>query len=435
MPLYNMHSELNEFYEKHVRLKDEIKHLRKLRDINLNRVKEGLKELDKPAFVKYLEQGSIAMSTANKAPDNDYDIDIAVIFEKDGLPATALDARKRVAEALKKKATGFTKEPEARTNAVTVHYSDGYHVDIAVYRRSEDWLGNEILEHAGPDWAKRDPKEITDWFIKDVKEQSPSEDNCWWGKPEVALGQMRRIVRWIKCFTKAREDWDLPGGLVISTLVSECYKSDAKRDDVALYETLEAIKNRLDITCKVYNPTDSYSELTEKQKFLKQVERLKKRLATTLTKLESLTKDNCTEEKAKKAWNYLFQHEFWESSESSGDSVQKNSADVISITMGTAKRKKSILTAKSIHSKCVLAKGIHLRFDAETTIPRPFEVNWRVENSGDEAEDAEQLTHSTKSDSLTQWEQTAYRGRHKMVCEILQGGRVVASTTKIVNIR
>ena len=429
-----MHSELNEFYNEHVRLKDEINKLRELRDINLTRISEGLVLLGKPNFKKNLLQGSIAMHTANRAQGNDYDIDIAVIFKKDELPASALDARKRVAEALNKKASGFTKEPEARTNAVTVWYADGYHVDIAVYRRSKDFWGNEILEHAGADWATRDPKTITDWFIKAVKDQSPSESI--WLKPEVEQRQMRRIVRWIKSFTKAREGWNLPGGLVISTLVAECYKPDDVRDDVALYSTIEAIKNRLDVYCNVYNPTDYSKELTEKQKFLTQVKNLKKRLGSVITKLAPLFKDDCTDAKAKKAWNYFFQNNFWISENLITESMTKSlSTYSVNLNMGIANSYEGSLKAVSVASGRFLPKGVHLKFTAATNVPYPYEVNWKVVNSGDEAEEAQQLSHELTTSKLVNWERTAFRGKHKMICEIVRHGAVIAASEMRVNIR
>lgn len=429
-----MHSELNEFYNEHVRLKDEKDKLKELKLTNLKRLTDGLSELGKPNFVKSLLQGSIAMHTANKSENNDYDIDIAVIFEKDDLPASALNARKRVAEAINKKASGFTKDPEARTNAVTVWYADGYHVDIAVYRRSEDWFGNEILEHAGADWAERDPKAITDWFIQEVKDQSPSA--TIFSKPEVEVRQMRRIVRWIKSFTKSREGWNLPGGLVVSALVAECYEPDNDRDDVALYNTITAIKNRLDGYCTVYNPTDASKELTEKQQFLTQVKNLKKRFGSVITKLEPLFKDDCTDAKARKAWNYLFQHSYWSTENLVADSLSKSlSAYSVSLSMGTANSYAGRLRAASVMNGRFLPKGIHLKFTATTNVPQPYEVNWKVENSGDEAEEAQQLSHEITTRQLINWERTSFRGKHKMICEIVQHGTVVAESEMRVNIR
>ncbi len=434
MTQYNMHSQLNEFYNEHVRLKGERDTLKELKLTNLKRLTDGLSELEKPNFIKDLLQGSIAMHTANKSENNDYDIDIAVIFEKDDLPASALNARKRVAEALNKKASGFTKDPEARTNAVTVWYSDGYHVDIAVYRRSKDWLGNEILEHAGADWAERDPKAITDWFTQAVKDKSPKA--TVWSKPKVEIRQMRRIVRWIKAFTKAREGWNLPGGLVISVLVAECYKPDNDRDDIALYNTLVAIKNRLDIYPTVYNPTDSSKDLTEKQKFLTQVKSLKKRLGSVKNKLEPLFKGDCTYAKARKAWNYLFQHSYWSNEVLVAEALSKNlSIFFVNLNMGIANTKEGRLKAASVASGRFLPKGVHLKFTAVTNVPYPYDINWKVENSGDEAEEAQELSHERTTGQLINWEHTAYRGKHKMICEIVRDGTVVAESEMRVNIR
>mgnify|MGYP000166491310 CR=1 FL=1 len=433
MSQYNMHSELNEFYEKNVRLKGEIDRLRELRDTNLNRLSDGLKALDRPNFTKSLLQGSIAMHTANKAPNNDYDIDIAVIFEKDDLPASPLEARKRVAAAIKEKATGFSQEPEARANAVTIWYADGYHVDIAVYRRYKNWLGFEVLEHAGTEWAERDPKAITDWFINDVTEQSPSEGI--FVTPGVAPKQMRRIVRWIKAFTKAREGWILPGGLVISTLVSECYKPHNDRDDIALYNTLEAIKSRLDYDCTVNNPTDSSKELTEKQKFLTEVKNLKKRLGSVLSKLEALFKDDCDDSKAQKAWNYMFQHDYWTPEATNLNKSANDSRYTLDLKMGIAQSQGGLLTGRNVKSGCFLPKRKHLKFEVNTNVPKPYTVKWTAINTGEEAEAANHMGHTSTSENLTHWERTAYRGKHELVCEIMKQGSVVVSKKQVVNIR
>lgn len=435
MPQYNMHSEINEFYNEHVRLKDEIKRLRELRNINLDRLKEGLKALDKPVYVKSIEQGSIPMHTANKAFNNDYDIDLAVIFNKDDLPSSPLEARKRVAAAINEKASGFSREPEARTNAVTVWYADGYHVDIAVYRRSENLWGDEVLEHASSEWAERDPKAITDWFIQEVKDQSPSTSPR--STPEVDVRQMRRIVRWIKSFTKGYEGWNLPGGLIISTLVAECYKPHNKRDDIALYDTIVSIKSRLDLSCNVYNPTDSSRELTEKNKFLTQVKNLKKRLGSVIAKLAPLFDDECTKIIAQKAWNYMFQHDYW-NMDSAANTINSNrqpSVYSVDLKMGLSRTQGGRLTANNVQPGCILPKKIHLKFIAVTNAPPPYSVKWRVVNSGVEAEAANEMGHTSTSSGLINWERTAYRGRHEMICEIMKQGEVIAETKRIVNVR
>lgn len=39
------------------------------------------------------------------------------------------------------------------------------------------------------------------------------------------------------------------------------------------------------------------------------------------------------------------------------------------------------------------------------------------------------------SSNLIQWERTAYKGRHSLICEVSKGGRVISSSTFEVTIK
>ena len=178
--MYNLHKELYEFYDRYVRLSEDDKtKLRGYRDTNVDRLENGLVNLGHNTPLCTLGQGSYAMHTMVQHPDNDYDIDVAVIFADTDLPDNPLDARKRVLAGIKAggDSSKFKQPPEARTNAVTVWYAAGYHIDLAVYRRRVDSWGNEVTEHAGVNWTPRDPSEITNWFNDEVARQSPSSEN------------------------------------------------------------------------------------------------------------------------------------------------------------------------------------------------------------------------------------------------------------------
>ena len=218
--MFNLHDTINEFYKNHVRLdSDEKNKLVGYRDTNLKRLKSGLDKLGDehdttyPYYQYYRNQGSYAMFTLNQHPDNEYDIDIAIVFKKDDLPNSALKARQRIADAFKKMPGHFSQDPEARPNAVTVWYAEGYHIDFAVYRSFEDECGNTIIEHAGPDWTEREPMEVTKWFNDAVNSDSPSQEDG----ATVDDYQMRRIVQFLKAFSKSQSSWNLPGGLIISS--------------------------------------------------------------------------------------------------------------------------------------------------------------------------------------------------------------------------
>ncbi len=306
--MYTLHSEIYTFYDKHVRLGQEIQgELADYRDKNMQRIERGLEKLGYKLPIRVCDQGGYAMSTMVQHPDYDYDIDRALIFAAEDLPASSRKARERVLAAIKEAGGNFKQEPEARTNAVTVWYADGHHMDFAIYRASYDTLGNEIIEHAGAEWCRRNPMDITKWFANEVATKSPSTD---YGAT-VKTGQMRRIVQLLKMFAKSRLSWSLSGGLLISVLVAECYSPDMHSDDTALYNTISAIQFRLKYNTEILNPVDRSLKLTYKGEYVNQVIQFREKLEQALEWLQQLCSFDCADLSAYKAWNNVFQHDYW----------------------------------------------------------------------------------------------------------------------------
>lgn len=449
MFMFDLTADLQTFYDEHVRLgKKRRDELAGYRDTNIARLKGGLDDLAKetgkphpyPSDVK--NQGGYAMHTLNQDPsgDNGYDIDTALIFNKDDLPDDPLKARQRVCAALAKRCTNFTKEPEARTNAVTIWYAEGYHIDFAVYRTYKDTLGITRVEHAGTDWKRRDPMEVNDWFAKVVDDRSPKANAALGYNPKVAPAQMRRIVRFLKWFCRSRSSWSLPGGMVVSALVAECYKPDANRDDRALYDTLVAVRNRLKSNCRVFNPVDMSQELTGKEEVLNQVKRLLENLDSAITKLAALfDQAKCTREKARGAWDWVFNHDFWakkevlQKSETTAIAAEAAAPYDVAIRCDLAKKQGGPGYRQYPSDSALLPKGVHLKFSVESTnVPFPYDVHWTVRNEGDEAKDAEQMGWDNTGPST--WTSTRFKGRHTMTCEIQKNGRVMARAVHRVRI-
>jgi hypothetical protein len=318
--MFDLHKDLNEFFEEHVRLgKKRRDWLAGVRNTNLERLKSGLDSLgDKrgilyPHFQETRDQGGYAMRTLNQHAENAYDIDNALIFRDADVPQEAAAARQRICDALKEKPGNFLRPPKARTNAVTVWYADGPHVDFAVYRQRQDIWGRSIIEHASGDkWIARDPDAVTDWFEKRVESLSPASLLIFEGAAKAE--QLRRIVRLVKFFCRSRVDWDLPGGMITTALVVECYRLSAKRDDIALYETMVALWYRLSTDLKVRSPVDWTQELTAKSEYVDQVGRFRDQLAWALGKLAILHDKTCTAAQARDSWRQVFNHEFWSAS-------------------------------------------------------------------------------------------------------------------------
>jgi len=312
--MFDTHKQLNVFYDEHVRLGSVRRaELEERRDSCLERLKEGLVRLSEerrrsyPGFVRTYTQGSCAMHTLNQHPKGDYDIDVAVVFKSEDLPSSPLRARQRVADALRSTLNNFATKPRARTNAVTVWYTKGHHVDLAIYRETTDFLGHSCLEHAGSEWRRREPMEVNNWFAQRVKELSPDESSGATVQP----GQFRRVVRLVKAFARSRVSWKLPGGMILSALVSEVYQSHLHRDDVALVETLFAMRLRLMGSLEVRSPVSPGSILTRKPEIAAQMRRLLQKLEYVLPMTESLRATSCQEFQAMKAWYRVFRHAYW----------------------------------------------------------------------------------------------------------------------------
>ena len=212
--MFDYNTKLNEFYHESVRMKDPDKILiREYKKKNIDRIISGINKINVEENKTYplptfIEQGSISMSTTNQSEDKDYDIDVAVIFPKEGFFSNPLHARQFIERALNKDSSTFSHPPEARTNAVTVWYTEGYHVDFAIYR-NYDKFGSTVYEHASAEWLSRDPRAVTQWFLNEVSRLSPTN-------AKVESNQFRKVVRLLKRFCKSRLNWDLPGGFILS---------------------------------------------------------------------------------------------------------------------------------------------------------------------------------------------------------------------------
>jgi len=308
--MYDTHTEINKFYEDYVRLNEEREVLAEHRDTNIERLKVGLEELSYSISFESKDQGSWAMNTINKHPEKKYDIDVAIIFEENDLPSDPADARKRIEKAMIKGSGNFRKPPEAKSNAVRVFYADGPHVDLALYRRSKDVFGNPTIEHAGPEWTNRDPMQITNWFNSLVESKSPSKANG----AKVEDSQLRRVVRWLKMFAKSRPSWEgnMPGGLIISALAEDCYVANQYRDDSSLYDTMVNMRDRLGTNKEVKNPVNLSQSLTGRDKDKTRIENLRENLECAIDELGVLFNLRCTSPQAMQAWNWVFNHPFWD---------------------------------------------------------------------------------------------------------------------------
>ena len=250
------HDDLEAFHDEKVTLPgDERREMKKRRDANRNRLRDGLDHEGHPRPSKLQSQGSYEHRTMVQDPNKDYDIDDGAYFAKDDLTGprggelTPTQAKERVRDGLHDKQ--FSTPPEVRTNCVRVYYQAGYHVDVPVYRIVESvgiFAGKTTrYEIASSTWKESNPAAVTEWFNEANKNRSPDDSN---GR------QLRRVVRLLKAFARSRESWQsrIASGFTITALVVECYRARAGRDDEALYDAMVAIRDRLNWDPSVRHP-------------------------------------------------------------------------------------------------------------------------------------------------------------------------------------
>lgn len=438
--MYDLSKELNDFYEQYVLLSaDSQEELREKRDINLDRLKSGLEEYNEEHKTSYkmaesMTQGSMAMHTIVQNDSNDYDIDVAVVFDKEVLGDMGPRAtRNMVADALKRKCSQLKKNPEVKTNCVRIEYASGYHVDFAIYRRFV-CDGKYQYEHAGTEWVSRDPKAINTWFSDEISELG---------------GDLRKVIRLSKMFCKSRSFWvNMAAGLIQTVVCDEKFQA-YDRIDETFYHTMIAVRDRLDEDIEVYNPTDTTISLLQTQNHRDKVENWRSRLTDKLEKLSVLFDSDCTYSKAKEAWHKFFNHSYWQ--EESGASVKKEYSSSVGsfrnteqfiednyivdeqygITIRCTVSRDGFRPApiREFLKKCFghLPHGFSIDCEMiDTDAPSYDKVLWKVRNVGELAERKDMIRGQICDRGNKIHEHSDFYGPHYIECYLVKGNRCIA---------
>lgn len=444
--MYDLSSKFNAFYSSYVVLpQSEQNSLYHKKDLNLQRLKDGLKEYNDEyktsyAIVENCVQGSVAMSTVVQNENSDYDIDAAVVFSQSALGNKGAQAtRNMVANALRRKTKQFNAEPEVKTSCVRVKYADGYHIDFAIYRRSYDHVNEEwVYEHAGSEWTSRELRGLTDWF----KTQNNNSN-----------GKLRKVVRLSKMFCKSRSSWkNMPSGLLQTVLCDEKLQDSYDRIDELFYYTMKEIVNRIEDNTAVVAPVDNGRDLTPRQSDKQKMINWKNRLKSKLSDLDILFSEDCTQADAIQAWYGFFNHEFWNENTTESDcktlqSFKKSvysfvdneqfiedmfpvnqmySCRIACLVSGNGWRPKPIREFLSL-LKRYLPHNFEIRCTMEyTNCPPPYKVFWKVKNVGIEAEKRNQLRGEICEKGNSIVEHSNFFGKHYIECYIVKNGVCVA---------
>jgi len=298
--MINCETEIKKYWDEEVKLlQKDVTTLTGHRDSNMNKLKQRLNKDNFPLYKEEINQGSYSMKTIIQHPKNDYDIDVGIVFREDDLKSKGkndpLKIRKYIAELMKDER--FNEQPECKKNCVRIHYNDGYHIDIPIYRESKNSSDETIQELASSMWEESDPKSINRWFENQKKEKI----------------ELKKLVQLMKKWARSRTNWNLPSGLILTILIDETYTSKDRLDET-FYWTLKHLYQRLKTDKTVNNPTND-DEITSSEKHKKKVDNLYNRLdemfdvnrSINLSELET-TRDK---KKALLIWKRFFNADFF----------------------------------------------------------------------------------------------------------------------------
>ncbi len=238
-----------EFSEFHDKIKmgtfDENKALRDKRDLLVNELTNSLEAevvpgTDKKLTFKKFDQGSYAMNTGIIPKNDDYDIDVGIIFDITNKEYDSKKLKKLVRNALDKvtKRTVTYNRP-----CITVEYANGYHVDIAIYADNGTdthiaW-GKEFSDEYV--WYKSAPKELIQWVADTSTITKESE-------------QFRRCVKALKKWKEKVFTSDgnaAPPSIGITIQARKAFSYNEDNDLEALITIVRAMKKSFINTTKI----------------------------------------------------------------------------------------------------------------------------------------------------------------------------------------
>lgn len=248
---------------------------------------------------KFFIQGSYKMETMVRTRDNTCDLDDGIHF-KEVLDVTPATAQSWILKAVENQTDT---PPMHKAMCVRVIYKDDYHIDLPVYCIDEK--GRTLLAVKNGEWEDNDPRGFVKWFQDQIDEAR----------------QLRRLVRYLKawCDHKTMSGTKMPAGVAMTVLAANHVRFN-DRDDVALLNTLIAIRAQLEagFTCRM--PVCPYDDLladysnTRRDHFLDNLDRIIKD-GETATESKSRIE-------ASKKWRKHFGHRF-PVAEDDGDEAAK----------------------------------------------------------------------------------------------------------------
>jgi hypothetical protein len=225
--------------------------LRISRNTLREKIRKYFKETLKTSTPKFYGQGSYMMNTTITPIEGEYDIDDGIYLqhlskEDEDNWNTPSTVHSWIVNATK---DHTSTAPINKNTCVRVVYKDDYHIDFPIYIKSEN-DEHPKLAHLKNGWVYSDPKELTNWFNKEVKNKG---------------SQLKRVVRYFKAWKDFKKgDNKFPSGMIFTVLAAKYFVEGYEEDDDAAYiATAQEIYEKLNQSFSIERPVFPEEELLE----------------------------------------------------------------------------------------------------------------------------------------------------------------------------
>jgi hypothetical protein len=398
-----------------------------------------------PKIEEHLPQGSWAHRTIIKPlPNKEFDADILLHLTEDSVwSADPQEYIKQLRAAFARSSTYSSMLGEGKTRCVRIVYANDCHVDVVPYLMLAD--GREVIINSrDSEFEETNPQGFTDW----MKERD-----------DLSQGNLRKVIRLMKYLRDYKGTFAVPSVILTTFLGERVQDWDVENRYSDIPTTLLNVAGDLDswlawqfamptITDPSCPGTDFNHRWSQPQ-----FDTFKKKISEYHGWIKEAY-DETDKAKSVTAWQRVFGEDFKQpASTTATESALTKSAEPSAFSrLPRAPREEYIqergysfggqhmaeITAtvtpgsgarRTLRSIGVVDKNRQLAFHVTTDTPKPFDIYWKVRNTGAEAQRANDLRGEIvtgNSATLSHEERTKYSGPHFIECYIVKNRQVVA---------
>lgn len=400
-----------------------------------------------PRFIRTIPQGSWAHRTIIRPqPDQEFDADLLLQLKSDSAwaPAEYLSATVRAFRG-----SGiYGPKTKLKARCVRIQYAGDHHVDVVPFVVAEG-VGNIINKD---EFERTDPEAYSKWL--------KLRDN-------LTSGDLRRVIRLLKYVRDYNDDFSVRS-IILTTLIAERVSPESFEKSPDCYAdvptTLRTVMTDLAAYLDQHASPPSVADPSGPGRTFdhrwdaKTYPQFRERILYYAEKVVEAY-DQADQERSVALWQDIFGPDFKTVSGSATKAMSQVSQNVqrsrepgeefldekfnvprvaagdyelvlkCDVKAPDGFRSGDLATLQRVPKHCKLTFRI-----TRCAVREPFDVYWKIKNSGEEARTRGQLRGEVVPDKglRTRDESTAYRGKHYVECYVVKDGKCIAQTRRDV---